>query len=77
MRKGLITPLIPLILLLQIFPVLAWQIERPHRDETLYIYDQLKHVQHSDTDGYASVGLGAAIEEYDEEYGPAGGTRYG
>ena len=68
MKKLIITVFLILILS-QILPqVLAWQIERPHRGEPLDIYDSLRHVQKKNTDGYASVGLGVAIDQYIEDF---------
>jgi len=54
--------------------VFAWQIERPCRDEDLHIYDKLRRVENSNTDGYASVGLGVAIDSYLEHLDKYGGA---
>jgi hypothetical protein len=76
MKKLIITVFLILILS-QILPqALAWQIERPHRGEPLDIYDSLRHVQNKNTDGYASVGLGVAIDQYIEDFDHYGGADF-
>ena len=76
MKKLIIT----IVLILMLSPVLpqalAWQIERPHRGVPLDIYDSLRHVQKKNTDGYASVGLGVAIDQYIEDFDHYGGSDF-
>lgn len=60
------------VLLMQTFPLAwAWQIERPYTDEEI-----TDRVENSYTDGYASVGIGAAIDDYDEGAAKYGGSDY-
>lgn len=59
-----------IILIIQSVPqVFAWQIERPYRDEDLYVYDSLKRVENVNTDGLVSVSLGVGVDDYDENDG--------